>query len=291
MTVLAGSMVASIFVGVLIPIAAIAMTILLAVWIYRDATNKGMNGILWTLVVILVPSFIGLIVYLCVRYDAKKVTCSKCLKQVNGSSKFCSNCGQELVPVVEVSDQDANFKKSQRNILIGFFVSLGVMIVSTMLMVAFVLTGLVGIVDTAVSTVNEISEVVSDDTLDALTNLDALLGEEGIRIRVNGDKVYIRDEEGNDLIYVDGDKEIVDVDLVSIKELMDKYEIDYDDSITDEDVQEAIENILTDKEAQESLGQILEDLEDTEDIDNLEDLQNAIDKLKKDYSKYKSSQE
>lgn len=291
MTVLAGSMVASIFVGVLIPIAVIAMTILLAVWIYRDATNKGMNGILWTLVVILVPSFVGLIVYLCVRYDAKKVTCSKCLKQVNGNSKFCSNCGQELVPVVEVSDQDANFKKSQRNILIGFFVSLGVMIVSTMLMVAFVLTGLVGLVDTAVNTVSEISEVVSDDTLNALTDLDALLGEEGIRIRVDGDKVYIRDEEGNDLICVDGDKEIVDVDLVSIKGLMDKYGIDYDDSITDEDVQEAIENILTDKEAQESLGQILEDLEDTEDIDNLEDLRNAIDKLKKDYSKYKSSQE
>lgn len=291
MTVLAGSIVASIFVGVLIPLAAIAMTILLGVWTYRDAANKGMNGILWTLVVILVPSFIGLIVYLCVRYDAKKVTCSKCLKQVNGNSKFCSNCGQELVPVVEVSDQDVSFKKSQRNILIGFFASFGVIVVSTMLMVVFILTGLVGLVDTAVNTASEISKVVSDDTIDALTDLDALLGEEGIRIRVDGDKVYIKDEDGNDLLYVDSDREIVDVDLVSIKKLMDKYGIDYDDSLTDEDVQEAIENILKDKEAQETLGQMLEDLEDTEDIDNLEDLQKAIDELREDYSKYNSSNE
>lgn len=289
MTVLAGSIVASIFVGVLIPLAAIAMTILLGVWTYRDAANKGMNGILWTLVVILVPSFIGLIVYLCVRYDAKKVTCSKCLKQVNGNSKFCSNCGQELVPVVEVSDQDVSFKKSQRNILIGFFVSFGVIVVSTMLMVAFILTGLVGLVDTAVNTASEISKVVSDDTIDALTDLDALLGEEGIRIRVDGDEVYIKDEEGNDLIYVDSNKDIVDVDLVSIKKLMDKYGIDYDDSLTDEDVQEAMENILTDKEAQESLGQMLEDLEDTEDIDNLEDLQEALDKLKEKYDEHNES--
>lgn len=289
MTVVAGSIVASIFVGVLIPLAAIAMTILLGVWTYRDAANKGMNGILWTLVVILVPSFIGLIVYLCVRYDAKKVTCSKCLKQVNGNSKFCSNCGQELVPVVEVSDQDVSFKKSQRNILIGFFVSFGVIVVSTMLMVAFILTGLVGLVDTAVNTASEISKVVSDDTLDALTDLDALLGEEGIRIRVDGDEVYIKDEEGNDLIYVDSDKDIVDVDLVSIKKLMDKYGIDYNDSLTDEDVQEAMENILTDKEAQETLGQMLEDLEDTENINDLEDLQEALDKLKEKYDEHNES--
>lgn len=286
MTVFAGSVVASIFVGVLIPIAAIAMTILLAVWIYRDATHKGMNGILWTLVVLLVPSFIGLIVYLCVRYDAKKVTCSKCLQQVNGNSKFCSNCGQELVPVVEVSDEDVNFKRSQRNILIGFFVSFGVMIVSTLLMAAFVLTGLVGLVDTAANTVSEISRVVSDDSLDILTDLDALLGEEGIRIHVDGDKVYIRDEQGNDLVYVDSDEEIVDVDFASIKKLMDKYGIDYDGSMTDEEVEQAIEDVLTNTEAQENLEQVLEDIEDMEDIDNLEDFRRAVHKLREDCHKH-----
>lgn len=273
MTVVAGSIVASIFVGILIPLAAIAMTILLAVWTYRDAVKKGMNGILWTLVVILVPSFIGLIVYLCVRYDAKKVTCSNCLKQVNGNSKFCSNCGQELVPVVEVSNEDVTFKKSQRNILIGFFVSFGVIVVSIILMIAFILAGLVGLVDTAVNTASEISRVVSDDTIDALTDLDALLGEEGIRIRVDGDKVYIKDEDGNDLIYADSDKEIVDVDLVSIKKLMDKYGIDYDDSLTDEEVKEDME-------------QMLEDLEDIDSWKDLEDFRESLRELRGKYNEY-----
>lgn len=267
---IAGSLIASIFMGVLIPLAVIAMVIFLAIWTYRDATNKGMSGILWTLVVILVPSFIGLIVYLCVRYDAKKVTCSKCLKQVSGNSKFCSNCGQELVPVVEVSDEDVTFKKSQRNILIGFFVSIGVMVVAILLMIAFILTSVVGIVDTAVSTAGEISKVVSEETIDTLADLDALLGEEGIRIRVDGDDVYIKDENGNELIHVDAARDTVDVDITALKSIMDKYGIEYNDSMTDEEVQEAMEDML-------------EDLEDVEEIDDLEDLQRAIHELVEKY--------
>ena len=56
----------SILMGALVAIAAIALMILLGVWTYRDAQNKGMNGILWTAVVILVPSCIGLIIYVIV---------------------------------------------------------------------------------------------------------------------------------------------------------------------------------------------------------------------------------
>lgn len=254
----AGSLIACIFFGILIPIAAIAMTILLAVWTYRDAVNKGMSGLLWTLVVILVPSFIGLIVYLCVRYDAKKVTCSKCLSQVNGNSKFCSNCGQELVPVVEVSEEDAVFKKSQRNVLIGFFVSIGVMVVAILLVIAFLLTSVVGIVDTAVKAGSEISKVISEETIDNLSNLDALLGEEGIRIRVDGEDVYIKDEDGNELIHMNGDSETVDVDIAAMKRMMDRYGIEYsDDSMTEEEMRETLEELTDD----------LEELENSEDLE------------------------
>ena len=268
---IAGSLIASIFMGVLIPIAAITMIILLGVWTYRDATSKGMNGILWTMVVLLVPSFVGLIVYLCVRYDAKKVTCSKCLQQVNGNSKFCSNCGQELVPVVEVSDEDVTFKKSQRNVLIGFFVSIGVMVVAVLLMIAFILAGVVGIVDTAVSAAGEISKAVSDEAIDTLADLDALLGEEGMRIRVDGDNVYIKDENGNELIRIDGNRETVDVDIAALKSVMNRYGIEYNDSMSDQEVQEAMEDML-------------EELEDVEDMDDLEDLQHAIHNMVEKYS-------
>jgi len=40
--------------------------ILIAVWVYRDAQSRGMSGVLWLIVVILL-SWIGLIIYLVVR--------------------------------------------------------------------------------------------------------------------------------------------------------------------------------------------------------------------------------
>jgi TctA family transporter len=49
-------------------IGLIAVWILLAVWVYRDAKKRGMEATLWLLVVLL-TGFIGLIVYLIVRRE------------------------------------------------------------------------------------------------------------------------------------------------------------------------------------------------------------------------------
>lgn len=43
--------------------------IAVAIWVYRDANRRGMNGTLW-LIVVLLGSIIGLIVYLVVRNDS-----------------------------------------------------------------------------------------------------------------------------------------------------------------------------------------------------------------------------
>jgi TctA family transporter len=53
---------------ILLIIGLIAVWILLAVWVYRDAKKRGMEATLWLLVVLL-TGFIGLIVYLIVRRD------------------------------------------------------------------------------------------------------------------------------------------------------------------------------------------------------------------------------
>lgn len=42
--------------------------IVIAIWVYKDANSRGMNGTLW-LIVILVSSIIGLIIYLILRSD------------------------------------------------------------------------------------------------------------------------------------------------------------------------------------------------------------------------------
>ena len=46
--------------------------IILAIWVYRDAESRGMSGVLW-LIVVLVGSLIGLIVYLVIRRDYPKL--------------------------------------------------------------------------------------------------------------------------------------------------------------------------------------------------------------------------
>ena len=40
--------------------------IVLAIWVYKDAESRGMNGALWLIIVIL-TGIIGLIIYLVVR--------------------------------------------------------------------------------------------------------------------------------------------------------------------------------------------------------------------------------
>jgi hypothetical protein len=52
----------------LIPLVWFIIGILLCIWVYRDAENRGMNGVLW-LIVVLIAGIIGLIIYLVVRKD------------------------------------------------------------------------------------------------------------------------------------------------------------------------------------------------------------------------------
>lgn len=56
------------FGGIWLACAAIwwIIAILICIWVYRDAESRGMSGILWLIVVILL-GIIGLIVYLVVR--------------------------------------------------------------------------------------------------------------------------------------------------------------------------------------------------------------------------------
>ena len=77
--------------------------ILVIVWVYRDAERRGMNGLLWALLV-LIGNLIGLIIYLIVRSDIAPAqraapalqTCPKCQKQVSTTYAFCPYCAARL---------------------------------------------------------------------------------------------------------------------------------------------------------------------------------------------------
>lgn len=242
----------SILMGALVAIAAIALMILLGVWTYRDAQNKGMNGILWTAVVILVPSCIGLIIYLIVRMDNNKVTCSNCNALVNGKEKFCSNCGVELVPLVEVSQNEETFKRSQRNILIGFFSTLAALVVFSIFMIAFLIAGTIKIAGDTVEWISKLDVMEWEDAVgNALGDLDVLFDEDEVHIKVDNDEVTFTDRNGNQLIHVDGDNGAVDINLKDIKVLLDKYNIQYDDTVSEEEIEREVQREI--EEAKEDI--------------------------------------
>lgn len=236
----------AVFLGALIAIAVIALEILLGVWTYRDAESKGMMGILWTAIVILVPSYIGLIIYLVVRMDNKKVTCSNCNEKVNGKNKYCSNCGMELVPVVDVPEDEEKFKKSQKRILIGFFSTLGGIVIAAILMAACIISGVFSIVGHATKWATELG-VDAHVAEQILGDLDVLLDSNVANVSVNGDEVTIKDEDGNVLIHIDGTGEKVDVNVKDIKDILDKYNIEYDEhDLNEEEIEQEIKDAIED---------------------------------------------
>jgi len=77
--------------------------IFVIIWVYRDAERRGMNGILWALLVF-IGNLIGLLIYLIVRTDTfpeqrsteTLQTCSNCQETVAPTFVFCPNCGVRL---------------------------------------------------------------------------------------------------------------------------------------------------------------------------------------------------
>jgi hypothetical protein len=70
----------------------------LGIWVYRDAGKRGMEPLLWALVAVLVPYFIGTIVYLVVR-KPEIGPCPSCGQSQVAGAAFCATCGQPMKPL------------------------------------------------------------------------------------------------------------------------------------------------------------------------------------------------
>jgi len=73
----------------------LAIPILLGVFIYRDASQRGMNAALWTLIVVFL-SFIGLIIYLLERQNYADWQCPVCSAPVTKQYVVCPKCNTKL---------------------------------------------------------------------------------------------------------------------------------------------------------------------------------------------------
>ncbi len=70
--------------------------IIIGVFVYRDASERGMNALLWTIIAVFVPSLLGLIIYLIFRENYSALACANCGERVNPDFVNCPSCGSEL---------------------------------------------------------------------------------------------------------------------------------------------------------------------------------------------------
>lgn len=89
----------------LLPIAFLAIGLYLCIWVYRDAQQRGMNGALWV-VIVLIGNIVGLLIYLGVREGVTRQYpspapypiaqyCKYCGNLLPSDARFCHKCGKE----------------------------------------------------------------------------------------------------------------------------------------------------------------------------------------------------
>ncbi len=150
---------------ILLSFAAMAF---LGVWTYRDARARGLNAVMWVLVVLLAPSLIGLIIYLAVGRNQSTALCANCGGGLSANDQFCPKCGAaargEGVDAGRAPRPIA--KGGHRGPLIGFIVCLGLTVLLGMAILASaVLAPLLYFGQTG--SVREFREYVADENVSA----------------------------------------------------------------------------------------------------------------------------
>lgn len=81
--------------GVVLLLVVMAM-VGLGIWTYRDAKSRGLEARMWTLIVVLVPNFIGLLLYLLIGRKQQQTLCPSCGFKTQQGKPYCSSCGAAM---------------------------------------------------------------------------------------------------------------------------------------------------------------------------------------------------
>jgi hypothetical protein len=80
-------------------VAGVVMTIIVLMvgYVSADSKRRGMNSLLWTLLVIFVPKALGFIAYFLLRKPIL-VPCPSCATPIGSDFRFCPKCGYAVTP-------------------------------------------------------------------------------------------------------------------------------------------------------------------------------------------------
>jgi len=76
----------------------LSVVILMIGYVNVDSKRRGMNSLLWTLLVIFVPKALGFIAYFLLRKPLM-MPCPKCGTSVGSDFRFCPKCGYAVTPM------------------------------------------------------------------------------------------------------------------------------------------------------------------------------------------------
>lgn len=89
------------FVYLCILCLLLLIPVLIGIYVYRDASRRKMNAVLWTLVAAVTPVFVGLVIYLLVRAGHSDLECPSCGMDVTEDYTICPRCGTRLKSVCD----------------------------------------------------------------------------------------------------------------------------------------------------------------------------------------------
>jgi RNA polymerase subunit RPABC4/transcription elongation factor Spt4 len=82
-------------VGMVVGLLLLCVAAGIGIHVYGDSRKRGMEPVLWTLLAVCVPYFLGLIIYLIVR-NPPRAACPSCGARAPGKASFCPSCGSPL---------------------------------------------------------------------------------------------------------------------------------------------------------------------------------------------------
>lgn len=76
--------------------AMAAIVLIVGLYVYRDAKARRMRAGIWTMIAVLMPCFIGLLMYVLMRDDDKNLRCVACGYPIKSDWKVCPVCETPL---------------------------------------------------------------------------------------------------------------------------------------------------------------------------------------------------
>ncbi|MEA1975931.1 MAG: zinc ribbon domain-containing protein [Bacillota bacterium] len=84
---------------ILVVVFFLLIKLIMSIYAYSDSKKRNMQAIMWMLLVLLIPNYIGLIIYLIVRQNDDYLNCPNCGFKVKRSFKICPSCNQPLTKI------------------------------------------------------------------------------------------------------------------------------------------------------------------------------------------------